>query len=477
MCTTPWPEVIYSSLEVISMSRERKPNTCLATLLAEAGLTNKALGRQVRELAQRAGHSVAADHTSVSRWLSGMVPREPARSYIAQVIGAHLGRRVGGEDLGFCVEADDLAFVEEGSLYSSQAGAAVRVLAGLASADLEERPAIRLASWKNDAAPAAITGYLFDGSDLPADLGVANGDAAAAIRATAAHLMDLDFRLGGGHSRRLLLFYFGSEVAPLLTRDYAEPIRREIFGASAEVAQLLGWSAYDAGYHGAAQRYFVQGLRLAREAQDHMLGGRLLANLSHQANFLGRYDQALQLARAAQSATAGGKATPAVESMYLAMEARALASSGNLAGCLRALNQAERLFGRSRAEADPAWIGYFDSEELAGEAAHCFRDLQRSPETREFAAQAIAGSSTPPRTRAFINMVTASAALQAGSLDEATALAVVAVETAGPIKSGRYLRYLSDFCGSLETVYPRHPCTLEFIDRVRAIHPHLAASG
>jgi hypothetical protein len=51
--------------------------------------------------------------------------------------------------------------------------------------------------------------------------------------------------------------------------------------AAAEAAELLGWSAYDAGRHGVAQCYFVQGLRLAREANDRLKGGHILADLSH----------------------------------------------------------------------------------------------------------------------------------------------------------------------------------------------------
>ena len=130
-------------------------------------------------------------------------------------------------------------------------------------------------------------------------------------------------------------------------------MRREIFSAAAEVAQLLGWSAYDAGRHGAAQRYFTQGLRLATEAGDPVLGGRLLSNLSHQANYLGRYDEALQFARAAQ-ASGGGRATGTVTAMFLAMEARALASSGDARLCANALNLAEQAFARRDPAKGPA---------------------------------------------------------------------------------------------------------------------------
>jgi hypothetical protein len=216
--------------------------------------------------------------------------------------------------------------------------------------------------------------------------------------------MDLDFTYGGGYVRRLLLFFFKTEVVPLLRQNTVENARREIFSAAAEVVQLLGWSAYDSGRHGAAQRYFVQGLRLAREGNDHMLGGRLLSNLSHQANYLGKFSDAAQLARAAQSTTVG-KSSATVTSLFFAMEARALASTGDERGCTAVLNKAEALMAKQVMDSDPNWIGYFNHEELAGETAHCFRDLGRSTETRQFANDAIRSPSTPARTRAFIGMV------------------------------------------------------------------------
>jgi hypothetical protein len=209
-------------------------------------------------------------------------------------------------------------------------GHAVALLKAVTGADMADQLEATQASWLPGTAPSVITGYLFSSPmwhDQEEPLLSAANTAAARIRETAKHLMDIDFQFGGGYVRRMLLFYFQSEIMPLLRVPHPGAARREIFGAAAEVAQLLGWSAYDAGRHGAAQRYFLQGLRLAGEAEDPMLGGRLLSNLSHQANYLGRYDEALQFARAAQ-VSARGCATGTVVAMFLAMEARALASSG-----------------------------------------------------------------------------------------------------------------------------------------------------
>jgi hypothetical protein len=317
-------------------------------------------------------------------------------------------------------------------------GRAVTLLEDLAGADIADKPGVGQAGWLSGAAPGVITGYLFASpvwqrEDEP--LAASASTAASRIRATASHLMDIDFQFGGGHSRRLLLSYFQSDVVPLLREQHPEPWRREIFSAAAEVAQLLGWSAYDAGRHGVAQRYFSQGLRLASEAGDTVLGGRLLSNLSHQANYLGRYAEAVQFARAAQTSAAGG-ATATVTAMFLAMEARALAGSGDARMSAQALHRAELAFGQRDTSKDPHWIGYFDELEMAGEAAHCFRDLGQSRETQTFAAQAIDPVATPPRTLAFISMVTAAGAFKAGSLDEALAHATSALAGAALASAG-----------------------------------------
>jgi hypothetical protein len=81
-------------------------------------------------------------------------------------------------------------------------------------------------------------------------------------------------------------------------------------------------------------------------------------------------------------------------------------------------------------------------------------------------AQAIDPVLTPPRTRAFIGMVSAAGALAAGDLDEALSVATSAVELAGALKSSRYLRYVSDFHRSL-AAHGNHPGVREFGELIR----------
>lgn len=460
---------------------KREPNRLLAAVMQEAGISNKGLAVRVRAEADKAGLAISPDHVSVRRWLDGVRPHEDTVCCIAAALSSKLGRKLSFLDLGF--DAPDVAtednVVADSAQYPSKPEQAVDVLADLTSADLADSQLVTSAGWVSETAPSIITGYLFADSlrvDQPGPVAESGAEVASRIRATVRYLMDLDFQFGGGHTRKMLLFYWKTEIVPALRQTYPEFVRREVFAAAADAAEVLGWSAYDAGRHGAAQRYFVQGLRLAREANDHLMGGQILSNLSHQANYLGNFSDAVQFARAAQAA-AVGTATATVNAMFLAMEARALASIRDAKGCAEALHRAERMFEQSNPAGDPEWIGYFDAMELAGEAAHCFRDLGQAQETQLFAAKAIDPARTPPRTRAFIGMVNAAGALSAGNLDEAVSVATQAVGLAGSLQSSRYLRYVSDFHQSLVERHAAHVAVREFTALISTSYPTLIISG
>ncbi|CAM5708161.1 Sporulation protein OS=Streptomyces fumanus OX=67302 GN=GCM10018772_13070 PE=4 SV=1 [Streptomyces fumanus] len=188
-------------------------------------------------------------------------------------------------------------------------------------------------------------------ADRPAHQRVGMRDVRA-IRDAAATFMQLDFKYGGGHGHKALRHYFRHEVLPLLNASYSEKVGTALFGAAAEVSQLLAWTAYDSGNHRLAHRYLTSTLRLSQVIDDRMFGARILGNLSHQANYLGNHRQAIQLARAAVEG-AKGKATPRAMANYWSMEARALSNAGDRTGAAAAMNQAERHFERADSAEDP----------------------------------------------------------------------------------------------------------------------------
>jgi tetratricopeptide (TPR) repeat protein len=303
-------------------------------------------------------------------------------------------------------------------------------------------------------------------SDRPAQQRVGMRDVRA-IRDAAATFMQLDFKYGGGHGHKALRHYFRHEVLPLLSASYSysEKVGTALFGAAAEVSQLLAWTAYDSGNHRLAHRYLTSTLRLSQVIDDRMFGARILGNLSHQANYLGNHTQAIQLARAAVEG-AKGRATPRAMANYWAMEARALSNAGDRTGASLAMNQSERHFERADSADDPPWLSYFDDAELLGEFCHCFRDLRMRREAVEHAQRAV--NSTDPqyaRTLGFCRMVLAQSQLLNGELEAAVTTASLAVDGGDSLQSSRFQRYVSDFQAEV-SAYAANPAVVAFNEQV-----------
>jgi hypothetical protein len=446
----------------------REPNTQLADAMRRAGFSNSSLAAHVRRVALEHGGELKCTHVDVKRWLDGVSPRPATAGFIATALSRKTGSRITPNEVGLAV-LDGSTVLDTTLDPPADGAAASQHLLELTRRDLADDARVQQA----DVVPAAwtqptLTWLLARPQPLPmrdsARISVGESDVAA-VRTTVQIFMRMDFQFGGGHARAALAQYFAHDVHPLLDGRFSDQVGRELFSAAAEVAQLLGWTAYDVGSHGLAQRYLLQGLALAQTADDRMMGSRLLSNLSHQANYLGHFDQAVQLARAAQEG-ARGAATATSMAMFLAMEARAHAGNRDGTACARALQEAERLFdGRSTGD-DPEWISYFDAAELAGEGAHCFRDL-RSPKTaQQFIARA--EELTDPayvRTLAFIRLVHAASVCQQREPGHAVELATQAIELAGSLKSRRYLRYIRDLCIDLDE-YAGDPDVLAFRELV-----------
>ena len=430
----------------------RQPNVQLADVMHRAGCSNSGLAERVKSVARENGADLKCTHIDVRRWLDGVIPRPATAQYIATALSRKAGVRISVDEIGLGGLGTS-AVLESGLDYPGDGPAAGRRLLGLTRRELAGDLVALTVTVVPAAWPTSMLSWLLSRPEpmRPIDgarINVGDSDVAA-VRTTAQVFMQMDFQFGGGHARAALAQYFAEDVCPLLEGRYTERVGRELFSAAAEVAQLLGWTAYDTGRHGLAQRYLIQALRLAQEADDRMMGGRLLANMSHQATYLGNFAQAVQLARAAQEG-ARNTASATTMAMFLAMEARAHAGNGDDEACSRAFAEAERFFEKSDSADDPKWIGYFDGAELAGEGAHCFRDLRSPQMTIEFVTRAV--ELTDPvyvRTLAFVRLVHAASAVQQREPGHAVEIAREAIGLAGSLKSHRYLRYVRDLCVDL----------------------------
>ncbi|GES31888.1 MFS transporter [Streptomyces angustmyceticus] len=480
------------------MSRDiRGPNEKLGTVLALAGISNAGLARRVNDLGAQRGLTLRYDKTSVARWVSkGMVPQGAAPHLIASAIGSKLGRPVPLHEIGL---ADADPAPEVGLAFPRDVGAAVRSATELYRLDLAGRRAGGGGIWQSLAGSFAVTAYATPASRWlisPADSSVAreaaearDKDAAAAgdggipqhvghsdvskLREAAVDARRWDSKYGGGDWRSSMVpECLRVDAAPLLLASYSDEVGRALFGATSELTRLAGWMAFDTGQQEAAQRYYIQALRLARAAADVPLGGYVLASMSLQATYRGFADEGVDLAQAALERNRG-LATARTMSFFRLVEARAQAKAGEARACEVALKASEGWLERSRGgDPDPSWLDFYSYERFAADAAECYRDLRLPRQVRRFTEQALSRPTEEfVRSHGLRLVVSAVAELESGNLDAACAAGTRAVEVAGRISSARTTEYVRDLLHRLEP-YGDEPRVVELRERAR---PLLAA--
>jgi DNA-binding XRE family transcriptional regulator/tetratricopeptide (TPR) repeat protein len=290
---------------------------------------------------------------------------------------------------------------------------------------------------------------LADGNDTAAPRKVTPGDVIR-LRGMRAHLKAIDNAHGGGAALPMATGYLRYEVVPLLYARDSTPTARALIEVVAEVEHDIGWMAYDAGKQDLATGYFTKALRLANEARNRLLGGRILAAMSHQAVYLGNRRQAIDFARAARNVTRQ-VATPRVIAMEAAMEACAHAAAGDARQCHRALaDAADAVAQLTSGEHDPEWFD-FDEGGYWGHAARAYRDLGDLRKAEECAVKSV-GLCLPEhsRTRAQRNTIQATAHLRMGELDAAAAAAQRVVHEAWSLHSGHVFGEVADLVAAIE---------------------------
>ncbi|MFB6617338.1 sporulation protein [Streptomyces sp. NPDC056367] len=279
-----------------------------------------------------------------------------------------------------------------------------------------------------------------------------------------------DSKYGGGDWRSSMVpECLRVDAAPLLLGSYSDEVGRALFGATAELTRLAGWMAFDTGQQEAAQRYYIQALRLARAAADVPLGGYVLASMSLQATYRDFPEEGVDLAQAAVERNRG-LATARTMSFFRLVEARAHAKAGDSSAAGAALRASEGWLERARdGDPDPTWLGFYSYDRFAADAAECYRDLRLPRQVRRFTEQALSRPTEEfVRSHGLRLVVSAVAELESGNLDAACAAGTRAVEVAGRISSARTTEYVRDLLHRLEP-YGDEPRVAELRERARPL--------
>lgn len=445
--------------------KQDEPNEVLAALLAELGWSPRALARRINRIQ---GTGTVAE-TAPYHWRdSSRVPRPPLPTLVAWVLSRELGRPVSVAELW-------------------QGKAAVSPLVLPAHAGLDQ-------PWTRAGALSVADDWVIAGlvdrrvflalpaSAILAALGADYRTAGPASRpaATASSpgghplldqieqaiplLQRLDDASGGGAH----LPYVGAQfraVALLLRQGhYDGTTERRIFTALAEIGQLAGWMAFDAGHHGLAQRYFLTALRAAREAGDQPITAHVLADLAFQAASGGHTADAVAIGEAAADAAARTPAT--VRASVATRLAYGYAVSGRLGDFDRAYRSGLDMLADRKEGQEPSWMYFLTPGHLDAQAGYSLihagvlaglagdRRAERSLASRgsdllSAGAYQVPSDHPGQRRALFEGAWLAVAAACRSDLEQACAIGRIAAERTRTVRSRRSADVLAVLAGML----------------------------
>lgn len=416
-------------------------------VLSDGSIGLKEVARAVQRVAAQHGVDKPYTHTYVTRWLNGTVPRdEPTRRFITVAVAKRLGRPVTDDEVGFTKPQSISA--EVGLAYPAGSADGIAVVSQLLDADREGLPAIvatdvHVSGW-SEAALSWLVRQSTIGSARAANVRIGSADLHR-IKTTTEAFARLDNQFGGGHARRALIEFLHGDLAPRLRTVRGDTASTALFAVAADCIRTAAWMAYDAGVHGLAQRYFISALRLAQDAGAPLLAGGILDAMSHQATFLGRFSEAVNLAGAALAGTTAA-ASPTFKAHFHAMQARAYARLGDVSATDRAMSEARREFEHRNPDAEPSGFEYFDEAEFTAELGHCNRDLGRAVDASTYASVSLGNANGEYlRSDFFATMVLADAYLDQGEAEEGCRVALQALDLAQQLKSARCSAYVEEF--------------------------------
>ncbi|MBU3063138.1 helix-turn-helix transcriptional regulator [Nocardia sp. NEAU-G5] len=293
-----------------------------------------------------------------------------------------------------------------------------------------------------------------------------------AIESVTAGYRRWDLEHGSGLCRDAALVQL-HEVLGYEHAECSDDLRPRLWVATAELASMTGWLAYDIEDHDAARRLWTYALWAAYQGQDHPrstdLSVNVLLDMAHQALHLWRpaweppdaeaqrwqkqrLDEALRCAQTA-AATASTRRHPATQltaGYTAAVTAWCFAARGDARAMERAIGQSEDLYAEADLRNMPPWASFVTDAEIRAQKGHSAYLLSTS--NREFAPRAVDLLSVAvdghvqehARSRAVTLPPLAGAYLQAGDYDTAAAYCAKAIREINGMTSQRCYTRLRD---------------------------------
>ncbi len=291
------------------------------------------------------------------------------------------------------------------------------------------------------------------------------------LTAMIVELRRMDDVAGGGSVLSLAEQQFGWVTGLLDQASYNERTGRALHVALAELGQLCGWGAYDAGQPGIAQRYYIAALRAAHSADDRPLGAHILGSMAYQAAREGQPAAAVTFVETALAGTRGQQ-TPRLLTALYSRQAYALATLRDSSGCTAAISKARAHVERTKQDDEPLYLYWVAPGEVTAGAGRCLLKLGHADQAAALLHEGIAlFDESFVRDRRNYSIRLAEALAQPGpqrDLDAAAGQGMAAIDLAESLDSHLGNRRLCDLYNQMKPHY-KVPAVRDFLERSREL--------
>jgi hypothetical protein len=351
-------------------------------LFAGSRYSRKGFARAVNSKGRELyGISLSYTHTHVSEWIRGAVPKYP--DVVAAVLSeawtidipptAIWPSLAAGQALGpsplTTPWISSLTVEEMSSLVGSELMFDRRSLLEMFAVATGASLVHPVRRWL--AVPS--TGVVCDSERRPGQIDL---QTVADFEKSAVILVKCNLEHGGRLFRSAATEELREAVGLIRDARYTEDVGRRLFGAAAYLSNLVGCMSFDIGLQGVAQRYFLLGLKLAREADDPTLTANILGNLAEQMRDLGNPVDGLDLVECAFRAGESGASTAVLARME-SLRGTILAELNRAGAARRAVGMSFEILADQNSESRelPSWAVLCNEAELHSIAGSSFRRL------------------------------------------------------------------------------------------------------
>jgi transcriptional regulator with XRE-family HTH domain len=252
-------------------------------------------------------------------------------------------------------------------------------------------------------------------------------------------LRRLDDHIGGSETYALVSAELAATAGLLRDAAYTETLGRRLLAAVADLCQLAGFVAADAGRHTAARHHYLTGVRAAHAGNDPASAANNLSSLAYLEANVGDPADAVTLAR---SAYAGGHhaADPISRALFLERVAWAHARTDDPGAAERALGRVEDVYDPGHLDDAAPWAYWLTLDEVEIMAGRVWTQLQRPLRAVPILESATAryGDDVPRETSLYLTWL-AEALTQASEMERAADAATRALRLAVRARSRRAL--------------------------------------